>query len=534
MNVIEILLERAAERPATVAIVAVGRGGHEEVVTLRELERMSARVAFQLHAAGIGEGDRVMVFEKLGVNLYAVLLGVFRLGAVAVLLDPSARHSMLERCGRRAALKAIVGGPQGLALKAMVPSLRRVRYFATGGLFPGVKRLDANTALPLREDVATVKAETPALMTFTSGSTGEPKAAVRTHGFLRSQHAVVAASLDLRPGDVELTTLPVFVIANIASGITSVLPDADMRFPARIKVGPVERQVRRWLPNRALGSPAFFRALVRGWRGEGGPSFKRIYTGGGPVFPGMLREIRAGMEGAEVVIVYGSTEAEPISHISVEAIREDQWEDMGRGRGLLVGRPIPETNVRVVKSKPGKALGRMRHKHFEQLVARAGEPGEIVVSGAHVLGGYLDGIGDEETKFHVDGTVWHRTGDAGCIDEEGALWLLGRRDAVVRDKYGEMFPFAVECCALQFEWVESAACIAWEEERTLLVVANRPVRAEEERELCKAVEWAKLMHVLETRHIPLDRRHNAKVEYPLLRKKLRDDRYVRRLRSLRA
>jgi acyl-coenzyme A synthetase/AMP-(fatty) acid ligase len=144
----------------------------------------------------------------------------------------------------------------------------------------------------------------------------------------------------------------------------------------------------------------------------------------------------------------------------------------------------------------------------------------------------LDGIGDEETKFHVDGTVWHRTGDAGCLDEEGALWLLGRFDVVVRDKHGELYPFAVECCALQCEWVERAACIAWEEERTLLVVPNRPVTAEQERELCKSVEWARLMHVLEARDIPLDRRHNAKVEYPQLHKKLRDYRYVRRLRGL--
>ena len=59
-----------------------------------------------------------------------------------------------------------------------------------------------------------------------------------------------------------------------------------------------------------------------------------------------------------------------------------------------------------------------------RLMAAGGEPGEIVVAGGHVLPGYLNGEGDVETKFEVDGARWHRTGDLGYLDGAGRLWLL--------------------------------------------------------------------------------------------------------------
>ena len=79
--------------------------------------------------------------------------------------------------------------------------------------------------------------ETPALVTFTSGSTGAPKAAVRTHGFLLEQHRVLAESLRLTPDDLDLTTLPIFVLANLGSGVCSLIPDADLRHPGAIEPG---------------------------------------------------------------------------------------------------------------------------------------------------------------------------------------------------------------------------------------------------------------------------------------------------------
>jgi acyl-CoA synthetase (AMP-forming)/AMP-acid ligase II len=94
----------------------------------------------------------------------------------------------------------------------------------------------------------------------------------------------------------------------------------------------------------------------------------------------------------------------------------------------------------------------------------ANTPGEIAVAGDHVLTGYLHGKGDEETKFQSAGRTWHRTGDAGYLDEQGRLWLLGRCSAKIEDTRGTLYPFTVET-SLSFmpEIARSAAieCSPW-------------------------------------------------------------------------
>ena len=166
-------------------------------------------------------------------------------------------------------------------------------------------------------------AATPALITFTSGSTGTPKAALRTHGFLLAQQRVLAETLELTPGDIDLATLPIFVLANLAAGVTSITPNANLRRPGAIDPGPVLAQIRRFRPNRASGSPAFFERLADGARTANCSldSFERIYTGGAPVFPGLLDRI-AGVSAARTgdrgIRLHGGG---PIAHVERSQIR---------------------------------------------------------------------------------------------------------------------------------------------------------------------------------------------------------------------
>ncbi len=528
MNVIELLRQQVNVSPATVALVT-GAGSRERVATFRELDRMAARVAHQLHAAGIGEGARVLLLDPLGIRFFACLLGVFQSGATAVLVDPSAGWKRLDACCARVKPSAALLARRARIVALFCPEIRRIPRRLTLGA--GV---DIDTRRARRAEIAAVEAAAPALLTFTSGSTGTPKVAVRTHGFLRAQHETVANALGSKPGEVELTTLPVFVISNLAAGMTSLLPDADLRRPARIRPAPVVRQALRWEPGRALGSPSFFSALSEGWP-DGVPApFRRIFTGGGPVFPRTIRRLNQRMPGAGVTVVYGSTEAEPISHVAVSEISEKTWQAMGCGRGLYAGKPIPAIELRILPTLPGEPTAHMKRARLESLACKPGEGGEIVVSGAHVLKSYLDGEGDRLAKFRVDGEVWHRTGDAGLLDEHGGLWLLGRCEAVIRDKHGVLYPFAAECAALQHDFIASAACLAWEGERALLVVPSRPLTSQDAAALQKALEWARLAHIATVKRIPLDARHNAKVEYPALRRMLRSYSYVRHMRAVEA
>jgi acyl-CoA synthetase (AMP-forming)/AMP-acid ligase II len=160
-------------------------------------------------------------------------------------------------------------------------------------------------------------------------------------------------------------------------------------------------------------------------------------------------------------------------------------------------------------------LGPWTAPDLERETLRPDEVGEIIVSGEHVLSGYLNGFGDEETKIRTCAQVWHRTGDAGYLDGKGRLWLLGRCSAKARDSAGDLYPFAVECAAGEVAGVGRTAFVMHRDRR--LLVAEVPGNAAIVRaELMARLAWARLADVVIVDRIPVDRRHNAKVEYPAL------------------
>jgi acyl-CoA synthetase (AMP-forming)/AMP-acid ligase II len=146
-----------------------------------------------------------------------------------------------------------------------------------------------------------------------------------------------------------------------------------------------------------------------------------------------------------------------------------------------------------------------------------GEPGEIVVSGAHVLAGYLYGQGDRETKFRVDNTVWHRTGDAGYFDNQDRLWLLGRCAVRIEDERGVLYPFAVEAVVQQQHQVKHCAFLSHRGKRVLAVELEGAVPPAVLRRWPEQLAWAHVDVIRVLRHMPVDQRHNAKIDYGALR-----------------
>jgi acyl-CoA synthetase (AMP-forming)/AMP-acid ligase II len=176
--------------------------------------------------------------------------------------------------------------------------------------------------------------------------------------------------------------------------------------------------------------------------------------------------------------------------------------------------------VRILREQWGKALVPYNAADFDADCLLAGIPGEIVVSGRHVLSGYVRGRGDEETKFCVDGTVWHRTGDMGYLDAEGRLWLLGRCTARIKDQRGTLYPFAVECTVSVQSAVRRAAAIAFRGERILALEFEKNGLSPDLEAIRQAVTWADLDAIHVYNRLPVDKRHNAKIDYPALRRLL--------------
>lgn len=192
---------------------------------------------------------------------------------------------------------------------------------------------------------------------------------------------------------------------------------------------------------------------------------------------------------------------------------------MQRGEGLLAGIPVDEIRLRILRDRWGKPRGAMDALEFADETVSPGEAGEIVVTGDHVLRGYLGGGGDEETKFTVGGEVWHRTGDAGRLDAAGRLWLLGRCAARIDDPQGRLYPFTAECVAMTIPEVRRAALVAQAARRCLVVEAPQ-AGPDLEGRLTAALGWAHLAAIIFVRTLPVDRRQNAKIDYPALRRLL--------------
>src|SRR5207302_6344683 len=111
--------------------------------------------------------------------------------------------------------------------------------------------------------------------------------------------------------------LPIVLLANLGSGVTSLVPDADLRYPGSVEPGPVVAQMLAHRAASSVASPAFFECLARycNERGVRLPHARKLFTGGAPVFPRLLEQMQEMAPNADVVAVYGSTEAEPIAHV---------------------------------------------------------------------------------------------------------------------------------------------------------------------------------------------------------------------------
>lgn len=529
MNIATILQTQATTHPRLPAIIDTYRG-RSRTTSFAKLEVSAGRAASLLKQSGLQPGDTVLLFHPMSAELYIILAALFRLGLVAMFLDPSAGKDHIQRCCALYPPKALIASTKAHLLRLCSPALRHIPLkFAIGFPVPGAvswklssRRSAEGGSASLSPDsqIFPCTPDTPALVTFTSGSTGRPKAALRTHGFLKAQHRVLVGTLELKPGEVDLATLPIFVLANLASGLTTLIPNVDLRFPGAISARTVLASIHANQPLRTVASPAFLERLAQYCqeRGLTLPSFEKIFIGGGPVMPRAITQLQQIAPQAKLTIVYGSTEAEPIAHISHDSIQPEDIAATLQGHGLLVGTPVSAIKLKILRQQWGNPVGPMSHTEFSAACLPPGEAGEIVVSGNHVLPGYLSGYGNEETKFSVNGTPWHRTGDAGYLDLQGRLWLLGSCLGRIEDVHGTLYPLAAEAVAAHHPGIRRAALVCHRGQRILAVELNKPRSEVNLATLRASLASMHIQRIKVYRKLPLDKRHNAKIDYPALLK----------------
>ena len=494
------LLERSAERrgPAAGIVAPDGR----TLWTFHDLAEAAARLAGGLAELGIGLGDRVVILEPDTRELYRLIIGVIWAGAAAMIPPLSLPFHRALRIAGQARPTAVIASPTIWPLALTASGLRNAPTRLTTGRrrFPGTRSVEAlagNRPIP----PARTSADNPAVVTFTTGSTGANKAITRSHGVLRAQHEVLAALRPLDEAAIDLAGLPMLVLHNLGSAVTSVPAPrgaGSSSYGARIRAA-----IARTGATGAAGFPHLFESALNGARAGDLDRLRSIYVGGSRVRPALLTALRAAAPGARVMVVYGSTEVEPIS-----AIGADEYLDLLASRepseGVCVGSIIEDLELQVEPN------GRDSRDPESRPRAPAGR---ILVRGPRAARGAEDG-------------GWLDTGDLGRIDGDGRLWLLGRSS----NSLGDHFPVEVERLAEALPWVDRAALVGpgtGPTSRTLLAVQPRRwgdprARAawlDGVRELARDRGW-QLDEIVLLRHLPVVAGAAAKVDDEQLRRRV--------------
>jgi malonyl-CoA/methylmalonyl-CoA synthetase len=404
------------------------------------LEAASAEAAARLAGQGLAAGDRVLVSAPSSRDHAVALVACLRLGLVIVPANPAYRPAELEALAREARPRAaLVEDP------AHAASLRSLDLVTT-------------PALPLARGAAPALdragPETPALLAYTSGTTGRPKGALLRHGNLQASAEALRSAWRWVPGDRLVHALPLFHMHGFGVALLGTLhAGASAVLLPRFEPGAVIDAVRAHAATLFFGVPTMWHRLADHPHLETLRRLRLCVSGSAPLSAALHARL-AEQAGLAVLERYGMTETGMLTSNPVG----------GERRPGSVGFPLPGVELRL-----------------------AGPGGEIEVRGPNVFGGYLDRPDANVAAFTRDG--WFRTGDLGALDADGALRIVGRAKELVISGGYNVHPQEVEEALRGHPGIEDAAVVGtpdeeWGELVTAYLVGPEPLALEEVRRHC--------------------------------------------------
>lgn len=492
-NIITLFLQAVNSNADEVALI---RG--EQLITYEELGERVKTAAARFHDKGISKGSRVLVFVPMSEELYITVLALMYVGAVPVFIDEWVGLDRLKQCCKVVPCQAIVAPLKLLWLTYVVKELRNI---------PIKLRPGKGASKYTLHEPALLSANETALITFTTGSTGVPKAANRTHGYLHAQFQALRHLVD-NTAKRSLITLPIVTLINLALGKTTVLPAKDFSVKKAESTAVLARDIEQYGVSEIITSPAILAELTTRLEQRDWVRKRMLYitTGGGAVFPNLAKQVLKCFGNARCTVVYGSTESEPISELDMKELASLSAEDVLQG-GLPVGKLHPSCKVRIIQMHDKE----IEPAKFEQWIMNEGEIGEVVVTGAHVLSTYINNP-DAERRFKVNAgaQIWHRTGDAASIDESGKLFLFGRCEEVITYLGRRYFPLLLSYYLTQKMAVEMVVC-QHKYKLFLVIAAEKMIDERLLRPLLNQLylDEVQIKYVVK---IPKDPRHRTKID----------------------
>ncbi len=460
---LEAAAEAAPDAPALIDVTA-GR------VSFSELAEQARWLASALGERGVEPGDRVGVMLQNIAEYPAVQWAIWRLGAVMLPMNPMwKQREVAYHLGDSGA----VGVVHGAEVAGVVEE-------GAGGLALRFRLDDRDLRGLLREHrgrdrgVVAVRPADPAYLTYTSGTTGEPKGALNTHGNVAYSASTYQRWMDLGPQDVNLGVAPLCHITGLLAGMgVSVVARMPLvlggRFEASLALDLLER-------HRVTFTVAAFTVYLAlldqpGLAARDLGAFRKAYSGGAPVSPAVVERFEAAT-GAYIHPIYGLTETTSPSHAVPLGSRAPVDPDTG---ALSCGIPVPSTDCRVVDVE-------------SRAEVPAGQVGELVIRGPMVVPGYWN---RPEATRHTMPDGWLHTGDVGKMDAEGWFYILDRAKDMINAAGYKVWPREVEDVLYEHPAVREAAVVGvpdtYRGETVKAFVALRePVTPEELIEFCRA------------------------------------------------
>lgn len=452
LNIAHEAVDRhAASAPREIALRWMSADARTTDFSYDELRRRTAQFANALAALGIRKGERV--FSLLGrvPELYVSALGTLKHGAVfSPLFSAFGPEPVKVRLGIGEGAVLITTAPlyrkKVEPIRGELPKLRHVLIVGEGELPPNTLHFSevVATASDTYETCRT-RPEDPALLHFTSGTTGRPKGALHVHEAVVAHHVTGRYALDLHPGDIFWCTADPGWVTGTSYGIISPLTNR-----ATLLVDEAEFDAERWYRtletqrvNVFYTAPTAVRMMMKAGlelvRAHRYPALRFIASVGEPLNPEC---VVWGVEAFGMAIHDNWWQTETggimIANFAVTPVRPGS-----------MGRPLPGIDAAIVRRNDAGHLEVVREPGVEgELALRPGWPS--------MFRGYLN----EEVRYRKcfeDG--WYLSGDLARQDEDGYFWFVGRADDVIKSAGHLIGPFEVESALLEHPAVAEAAVI---------------------------------------------------------------------------
>jgi acyl-CoA synthetase (AMP-forming)/AMP-acid ligase II len=541
LNIADRLRHSAAIVPGQRAVVFPhGRDQNGRVaythLTFRQLDEQADLIARGLIRMGVRPGDRLVLMVRPSLEFIALTFGIFRSGAICTLIDPGMGRGRIFNCLDEVNPDGFVAIPAvHLIRRTMFRRFRSARFNVVVGAgarllgcrsYPELLAAGDDESIPLPQ----MKAVDPAAIIFTSGSTGPPKGVLYEHGMFDGQVTLIRDHYGVQPGEVDLPGFPLFALFNVAMQVTTVIPDMNPTRPAMVNPKKILEAIADQEVTQAFGSPALWNRVGRYCETYQIqlPSLRRVLSAGAPVPEHVLRRMTAALsENADLFTPYGATECLPVASIGGRSILNHASAQTAVGRGTCVGKVFSGMTVRIIRIVSGPVAC------MDDAVSCApGEIGEIVVSGPVATREYFCRPDATAAAKIPDGDrFWHRMGDVGYLDDAGLLWFCGRKDHVVSAENGPMYSV---CCEAIFNChpkiFRSALVGVGSPGSQIPVIVAEPESGQfpsgaAERTLRDELLalgqqnplTVSIRHILFLRALPVDTRHNVKINREQLR-----------------